>query len=158
MICAISKTKTEKNPFCLSHVAQSQRQHAISTSSYQHRDVCKLLWRRPREKIPRHPATNIFHCTSQSLLHRCLWDNKWNVIHYNDVIMSAMASQITSLTIVYWTVYSGADQGKYQSLASLSFVRGIHRWPVNSPYKRPVTRKMFPFDDVINHSIKFEII
>ena len=63
--------------------------------------------------------------------------------------MSAMASQITSLTIAYSTVYSGADQRKYQSSASLAFVRGIHRRPVNSPHKGPVTRKMFPFDDVI---------
>ena len=63
--------------------------------------------------------------------------------------MGAMASQITSLTIVYSTVYSGADQRIYQSCASLAFVWGIHRWPVNSPHKRPVTRKMFPFDDVI---------
>ena len=45
--------------------------------------------------------------------------------------------------------YSGADQRKYQSSTSLAFVRGIHRWPVNSPHKGPVTRKMFPFDDVI---------
>ena len=50
---------------------------------------------------------------------------------------------------VYWTVCSGADQRKHQSSASLAFVRGIHRWPVNSPHKGPVTRKMFPFDDVI---------
>ena len=50
---------------------------------------------------------------------------------------------------LYSTVYSGADQRKLQSSASLAFVRGIHRWPVNSPHKRPVTRKMFPFDDVI---------
>ena len=63
--------------------------------------------------------------------------------------MSTMASQITSLTIVYSTVYSGADQRKYQSSASLAFVWGIHRWLVNSPHKGPVTRKMFPFDDVI---------
>ena len=69
--------------------------------------------------------------------------------HYNDVTMSAMESQITSLTIAYSTVYSGADQRKHQSSASLAFVRGIHRWPVNSPHKGPVTRKMFPFDDVI---------
>ena len=69
--------------------------------------------------------------------------------HNNDVIMGAMASQITSLTIVYPTAYSGADQGKHQSSASLAFVRGIHRWPVNSPHKGSVTRKMFPFDDVI---------
>ena len=51
--------------------------------------------------------------------------------------------------IVYSTVYSGADQRKHQSSASLAFVRGFHRWPVNSPHKGPVTRKMFPFDDVI---------
>ena len=57
--------------------------------------------------------------------------------------MSAMASQINSLTIVYSTVYSGADQRKHQSSASLAFVREIHRWPVNSPHKGPVTRKMF---------------
>ena len=63
--------------------------------------------------------------------------------------MSVMASQITSLTIVYSTVYSGADQRKLQSSASLAFLRGIHRWPVNSPHKGPVTRKMLPFDDVI---------
>ena len=63
--------------------------------------------------------------------------------------MSAMASQITSLTIVYLTVYSGADQRKHKSSWSLAFVRGIHRWPVNSPHKWPVTRKMFPFHDVI---------
>ena len=63
--------------------------------------------------------------------------------------MGAMASQIISLTIVYWTVYSDADQKKHQSLASLAFVWGIHRWPVNSPHKWPVTRKMFPLDDVI---------
>ena len=60
----------------------------------------------------------------------------------------AMVSQITSLTIVYSTVYSGADQRKHQSSASLAFVWVIHRSPVNSPHKWPVTRKMFPFDDV----------
>ena len=64
--------------------------------------------------------------------------------------MDKMASQITSLTIVYSTVYSDADQRKHQSSASLAFVRGIHRGPVNSPHTEwPVTRKMFPFDDVI---------
>ena len=71
-----------------------------------------------------------------------------NVTVYDDVIMGAMTSQITSLMIVYSTVYSGADQRKHQSSASLAFVRGIHRGPVNSPHKWPVTRKMFPFDDV----------
>ena len=69
--------------------------------------------------------------------------------HYSDVIMSAMASQITGLIIVYSTVYSGADQRKHQGSASLAFVGGIHWGPVNSPHKWPVTRKLFSFDDVI---------
>ena len=72
----------------------------------------------------------------------------WNN-HHNDVIMGAMESPITSLTIVYSAVYSGADQRKHQSSASLAFVRGIQRWPVNSPHKGPVTRKTFALDDVI---------
>ena len=70
-------------------------------------------------------------------------------IHYRDIIMGAMASQITSLTIVYSTVYSGANQRKHQCFASLGFLRGTQRSPVNSPHKWPVTRKMCPFDDVI---------
>ena len=65
-------------------------------------------------------------------------------IHYNDVIMGVMASQITNLTSVYSRVYSGADQRKHHSSASLAFVWGIHRGPVNSPHKWPVMRKMFP--------------
>ena len=73
-------------------------------------------------------------------------------LHYNDVIMGAIASQITSLTIVYSIVYSGADQRKHQSSASLVFMRGIHRRPVNSPHKWPVTQKIFPFDDVIMYT------
>ena len=72
-----------------------------------------------------------------------------SIFHYSDVKMGTMASLITSLTIVYSTVYSGADQRKHQSSASLAFVWEIHRWPMNSPHKWPVTRKMFPFDDVI---------
>ena len=55
--------------------------------------------------------------------------------------MGAMASQITSLTIVYSTVYSSADQRKQQSSASLAFVWEIYKWSV--------TRKMFSFVDVI---------
>ena len=70
-------------------------------------------------------------------------------MHYNDVILGAIASQITSLASVYSTVHSGADQRKHQSSVSLAFVRRIHRRPVISPHKGPVTRKMFPFDDVI---------
>ena len=74
---------------------------------------------------------------------------KFAQLHYDDVIMGAIASQITSLTIVYSTVYSDADQIIPQSSAPLAFVWGIHQGPVNSPHKWPVTREMFPFDDVI---------
>ena len=55
--------------------------------------------------------------------------------HYIDVIMGTIASQITSLAIVYSIFYSDADQRKHQSSASLAFLRGSHRGPVNSPHK-----------------------
>ena len=66
--------------------------------------------------------------------------------------MGMMASPITSLTTVCPTIYSGTDQRKHQNSASLAFVWGIHWWPVNSPHKWPVMRKMFPFDDVVMYS------
>ena len=59
--------------------------------------------------------------------------------------MGEMASEITILEIVYLSVYSGVDQTKHQSSASLAFVLGVHRRPVDSPHKRSVMRKMFPF-------------
>ena len=70
--------------------------------------------------------------------------------------MGTIASQITSLTIVYSALYSGADQSKHQSSVSQAFVWGIHRGPVNSPHKWPVTRKMFPSDDIF--MVKLAII
>ena len=78
--------------------------------------------------------------------------------HYNDVIMSTMMSQITSLTIVYSSVYSDADQRKHQSSTSLAFMRGIHRWLVNSLHKGPVTRKVFPFNDIIMMFLEFPVL
>ena len=75
----------------------------------------------------------------------CRYDNQI-VTHYGDVIMGVLVSQITSLTIVN---SKKTDQRKHQSSTTLAFVRGIQRRPVNSPHKWPVTRKMFPFDDVI---------
>ena len=65
------------------------------------------------------------------------------------VIISAMASQITGIPIVYSVVCSGADHRKHQSSESLASVRRIHRWPVYSPHKRPVTWKLFPCEDNI---------
>ena len=80
---------------------------------------------------------------------------EYYTLHYSDVIMGMIASQITSLTIVYSTVYSDTDQSKHQSSGSLAFVWGIQRGPVNSPHKWPVTRKMFSFDDVIMEFTRF---
>ena len=71
--------------------------------------------------------------------------------------MRTIAFQITGVSVVYSTVCSDADQRiLHQSSASLAFVRGIYRWPVNSPHKGPVTRKMFPFDDAIMTALPVE--
>ena len=86
------------------------------------------------------------YCTYRCTSIMMFWD------HYNAVIMSAMASKITSPTVVYSTVYSGVDQRKHQISVSLAFVRGVHWWPVNYPHKGPVTRKMLPFEEAIVHS------
>ena len=96
--------------------------------------------------------TVTYGCQSQRTVGHLLWLQRCAgcvIPHYSDVTMDTMASQITSLTIVYSTVYSSAHQRKHQSSKPLAFVRGIHRRPVNSPHKGPVTRKMFPFNDVI---------
>ena len=77
------------------------------------------------------------------------WYNLHHWLHYNDVIMSSMASQITGVSIGCSNICSGGDQRKHQSSASMAFVRGIHLWPRNSSTKGSVTRKMFPFDDIM---------
>ena len=71
----------------------------------------------------------VFH---HNLPHDRRTDAENHFTHYNDVIMGTMTSQITSLTIAYSTVYSGADQRKHQSSASLAFVRGIHWWKTSN--------------------------
>ena len=101
------------------------------------------------------------------IYHRCYYNFQWFVPwrsaysygdtadlvftagHNIDVIMTTMASQITSLTVVYSTVYSDADQRKHQKLCVIGLCVGNSPGPVNSPHKGPVMRKMFPFDDVI---------
>ena len=104
------------------------------------------------------PMKQMFHTVYCSvyedvmILHFSLGLKLANFTHYSDVIMGTIASQITSLTIVYSTVYSDADQRKHQSSTSLAFVWGIHWGAVNSPHKWPVTRKMFQFDEVIMFS------
>ena len=84
--------------------------------------------------VPQRPPLRIFFSWLSSYCHACSHQIRHveSYYHYNDVIMRAMASQITSLMIVYSTVYSGADQRKHQGSASLAFARGIHRWSVSS--------------------------
>ena len=100
-------------------------------------------------------CVNLFRLSDAYMHHQMMvyWQlDCWEQIskkHYDDVIMTLLTSQITSLTVVYSIVYSGVNQRKHQSSTSLAFVREIHRGPVNFPHKWPVTRKMFPFDDVI---------
>ena len=121
-------------------------------------------WRNPFGNVAWKMATILFRpqCVDQKYQfqlkifhHNSCWMEIWYFIllvrpisnHYNDVIMGAVTSQITSLTIVCSTVDS--DQRKQQSSASLAFVWGIHRGPVNSPHKWPATGNMFPFDNII---------
>ena len=91
----------------------------------------------------------LFHVYVSKVFLLRLSKSKVSWWHHDDVIMGAKASQITSFTIVCSTTYSDANQRKHQSSASLAFVRGFHRGLVNSPHKWPITRKMFPFIDVI---------
>ena len=74
---------------------------------------------------------------------------------YSDIIMRVMASQITSISIVYSTICWGEDQRQHQNSVSLAFVRRIHWWPMDSPHKGPITWKMFPFDDFIMTELDF---
>ena len=70
-------------------------------------------------------------------------------LQYNGVIISALASQITASRLFTQPFIQAQIKEYIKSSASVAFVRGIHRWPVNSPHKGPVTRNMFPFDGVI---------
>ena len=104
------------------------------------RSVCtsKTTWICPR-------AFYIRYGPHDSIIH-----HNWYIYTYKHYSSSPYSSLHTRhFTIVYSTVYSGADQRKHQSSASLAFVRGSHQGRVNSPHKGPLTRKIFPFDDVI---------
>ena len=100
-----------------------------------------MAWRRPGDKSLSEPMmvrlpTHICVTRPQWVKsNQCNWYQILSTCHYNNVIMSAMASQITGISIVCLTVCSGAHQGKYQSSASLVFIREIQRWPVDSPHK-----------------------
>ena len=110
-----------------------------------------------------YPTSGKMRSKETSKLHwRITPPRNMGIFHCNDVIISAMASQITGVSIVFLAVCSGADQRKHQRghqrSTSPTFVRGIHRWPVDSPHKWPVTRKKFPFDDVIMFRVNVALI
>ena len=136
--------------------------------------VCRLVWDTDQLTLYSirylHNIVLYFALALSTLLYGCLWRNHPQLLfvrlfwghsilwlsdcknserHYDDIIMGAMASKITSLAIIYSTVYSGIEQKRHQSSESLAFVWGIHWWPVNSTHKCPVTRQMLPFDDAI---------
>ena len=113
-------------------------------------------WRTKRKRSPRGHVRMSSQLGAKSAVPSGAVVGGYLADNYDDVIMGAMASQITSLTIVYSTFFSGADQRKHQSSASLAFGRGSHQGPVNSPHKWPVTRKILPFDDVINMELALD--
>ena len=91
---------------------------------------------------PNQTRSNPHHQKRKSLLHFHLWVKQ---LHYDDVIISAIASQITGVSTVCSTVCSSVDQRKHQGPASLGFVTRIHRWPVDSPHKGQQRGKCFHF-------------
>ena len=109
--------------------------HWYNSNSRHCNDVCNMMlyW----DMLKQHPE--IYH------IHTSMVEANIHKFHNSDVIMSMMASQITSVSLDYL----GADQRKHQSSTLPALVRGIHRWPVNSSHKRPVARKILPFDDLI---------
>ena len=124
---------------------------------------CRLSNVRILEKIYRHCTVSLF-CSFLLLYYRFFvgfvthlldffgllhwgWLSYDGPVYYNDVIMSAIASKLTGVSIVCSAVCSGVDQRKPYAL--LAFMRRIHQWPVDSLHKGQVTQKMFPFDDVI---------
>ena len=124
--------------------------------------VCRIFW--CRFKLSWH-CTSVPYCLLVSVSNEMLFDKYdkidrkrqefYPMIHATEQIPTHRAQSQTGNSLwksdfyVYSNIYSCADQRKHQSSASLAFVRGIHRWPVNSPHEGPATRKMFPFHDVI---------
>ena len=152
VITVLYSVAVKQNRTGIGPILEQTRSHEASGPSHHSK-----IWRPSRQHCcacqfsrcdHSYKRTRDFDTLLDRIIRRIIGFWKWHQ-HYSDVIMSTMASLITSLTSVYSAFHPGADQRKHQSSASLAFVRGIHRRPVNSPHKWPVTRKMFPFDDVI---------
>ena len=77
------------------------------------------------------------------------------VSHYNDVIMSTVASQITSLKIVYSAVNSGVDQINITAPRHWLLCAGNSPVICEFPAQRASNTEMFPFDDAIMHDTDY---
>ena len=129
------------------------------TTDYRWIPLKKGQWCRPLMFLLMSAWTNCYRNSREAGELECsdanlasLWPRIWCTL-YNDIIMSTMAHEITRISTVGSAVCWGAHHRKYQSSPLLAFVRGIHQGSVDFPHKGPVTRKMFPFDDVIMVSV-----
>ena len=110
-----------------------------------------LRFTRPLHGFDRSPEDSPLKMATEIPAHSegCYVQNTFSPVHYSDAIMGAMASHTTGVSIIYSIIFSGVDQRKYQTSASLAYVRETHWWPTEFPQKGLATQKMLPFDDVI---------
>ena len=115
---------------------------------------------RPNKRLSKQSWTWCFETPSCSLWRHCNGWMTWKFSTPQEMCPRCAVVVVARLSIEFTHIFSlpfnlltiapvAKDQRKHQRPASLAFVRRIHRWPVNSPHKRPVMRKMFSFDDVI---------
>ena len=91
--------------------------------------LSRLLWRHCNMMLACCWELSVLLAFVRGIHRRLLyhWLNETIMRHYSDVIMGATASHFNSLTIVYSTVYSGAEHRKHRSSTPLAFVWGIYR-------------------------------
>ena len=133
-------SKTDKHWFTWTDCFESYKLTATGCICLPHMFATSQLLKRQSifisNQFHTQAITNAFgasFCYKQPPFH-VIWNLNLNnttarVMHCSDVTMSTMASQTTSVSIVYSTVYSDADQRKHQSSASLAFVRGTGEFP-----------------------------
>ena len=80
-----------------------------------------------------------------------------HLTHVFTKLMSSITSQFTGKSTVCSTICLGEHGGKHQSPRYWPCASGIHQWPMGSPHKGPVTRKAFPYDDVLRRDLCFTL-
>ena len=114
--------------------------------------------------VSKHRLPNLlFICNMKPRISLCLPSEKThyhNISWHHRITVTSYGHHGVSnhrASAVYSTICQGAHERKHQNYALLAFVRGLHRWTVDSPHKGPGTQKMFPFDDVIMKSRTLKI-